>query len=323
MSAQSFGTNDVDEANALARDVFYESHVEPVPNASTPFRFEMKFDTLGSMTIGILSHGCEIDARAGGLDMTYSVGVPLKGAFAINFGQEEVVADPTAAVVTTPTSQVRYRGYPTGTERLVVISFDRQQLHNHLRDYLGRDRIDTIKLAPSLDLGRGLGAQWWHLTSALALWGLESSDSLPTHPELKKSLSSAIMTGFLLASDHQYRDALDAWIQPAPSAIVRRAIDIIERHAAEPLSVVELAAEVGCGVRALQLSFRKQLDLTPAEYIRRVRLDRAHAMLQSSNPAHTSVPQIARLWGFNKTSRFVAQYRKAYGVTPDATLRKG
>lgn len=322
MSAESFHTDDVDEANEMARQVFYESHVEPVRNAPSPFRFEMKFDTVGPVTVGILSHGCEILAMAGGLDMTYSVGVPLKGAFPMRFGTEEVVADPTTAVVTTPTSQVTYRGYRTGTERLVVLSFDRDQLTSHLASLIGRESVGPIKLAPSLDLRQGVGAQWWRLTSTLAL-SLQSPASLPSHPMVSTHLSNAVMTSLLLAADHPYREALESWTRPVPPAIVRRAMDIIEQHAHKPLTVVDVAKAVGCSLRALQIGFRKHVDMTPADYIKRVRLDRAHAMLSFADPTASTVAGIAQIWGFNQPGRFAAEYRKVYGVSPSVTLRSG
>lgn len=322
MTVQSLLTDDVDEANAIANDVFYESWVEPVRSSSTPFRFEMQFDAVGPMTFGILSHGCEISARVGGLDMTYSVGVPLTGTFSMQFGAQDVAMDPLSAVVTTPTSHVSYRGYRTGTERLVVLSFDRDQLDNHLRNLLGRDRVSTIKFDPSLDLRQAAGNQWWQMTRLFTRTALRHPDSLVHDPMMSAPVSSAIMTGLLLAADHPFREALSDWTRPAPPSAVRRAMDIIERRAHEPLTVVDIAVAVGCSVRTLQISFKEHLDQTPSDYLRRVRMDRVHDMLRFANPETTTVTEVARSWGFNQLGRFAGQYRKIYGVSPSVTLEQ-
>jgi transcriptional regulator GlxA family with amidase domain len=51
-------------------------------------------------------------------------------------------------------------------------------------------------------------------------------------------------------------------------------VDIIEGHAAEPLTVEDVAEAVGIGVRALQQDFRRYLDTTPTNYLRGVRFRR-------------------------------------------------
>lgn len=322
MTAISFRTTDVDEANAKANEVFYESMVEPVRNSRLPFRFDMKFDTAGPMSFAVLSHACEIQARVGGLDMTYSIGIPFKGAFPMQFGHEDVTADPFTAAVCTPTTHVRYRGYHTGTERLFVLSFEQEAFENQLRNLLGRDRMGTIKLAPSMDLRTPVGAQWWRMASSLAL-DLQSPSGLVTNPMMTAQLSSAIMTGLLLAGDHPYRDDLDAWTRPVTPATIRRAADIIESRAHEPLTIPEIAAEVGCSVTALQAGYRRHMNMTPREHIGRVRLDRAHAMLQFAHSSTTTVAEIAANWGFRHPGRFAVEYRKVYGVSPNVTLREG
>ena len=63
------------------------------------------------------------------------------------------------------------------------------------------------------------------------------------------------------------------------------------------------------------------LDLTPLEYLRRVRLDHAHRDLVAADPRGQTVTAIAYRWGFPSSSRFSHYYRQAYGVTPSRTLR--
>lgn len=104
-------------------------------------------------------------------------------------------------------------------------------------------------------------------------------------------------------------------------ATIRRAVAFIESHLDLDLTVIDIARAASVSPRALQLAFRRHLDTTPMRYLRRVRLDRAHAELQSASPTVDTVTAIAARWGFARPSRFAAEYRAAYGHYPHQTLR--
>ncbi|WP_433607044.1 helix-turn-helix domain-containing protein [Dactylosporangium sp. CA-139114] len=107
-----------------------------------------------------------------------------------------------------------------------------------------------------------------------------------------------------------------------PPAAVRRAVAYMDAHADEPLTAATIAAAAGIGVRGLQVAFRRHLDQTPLEYLRRVRLERVHRELQAAEPgAGVTVKAIARRWGFANPGRFTAEYRAVYGHLPSRTLR--
>jgi AraC-like DNA-binding protein len=109
----------------------------------------------------------------------------------------------------------------------------------------------------------------------------------------------------------------------ATSATLRRAIAFIEEFAQTDIGVVDIAAAANVSIRAAQFAFRRHLDTTPMAYLRGVRLAQAHRDLVVANPGRgDSVTSIAARWGFYSPSRFAAQYRKAYGVTPRHTLHR-
>ena len=87
----------------------------------------------------------------------------------------------------------------------------------------------------------------------------------------------------------------------------------------------EVAADTGVTARALQYAFRCHYDITPAGYLRRVRLERAHLQLKAADPADpatgATVGEIARRWGWASPANFAAAYRKHFGVSPSRTLR--
>lgn len=108
----------------------------------------------------------------------------------------------------------------------------------------------------------------------------------------------------------------------AHSPALRRAISFIESGPDVPLTVGDIARAAYVSPRAVQIAFRRHLDTTPMNYLRRVRLDRAHADLQAARPGgDATVTAIAARWGFGSPSRFAADYRRAYGRSPQQTLR--
>lgn len=109
-------------------------------------------------------------------------------------------------------------------------------------------------------------------------------------------------------------------VMSAP-ATLRRALAFIGDHAHEPVTLAQIAAVAHVTPRTVQLMFRQQLGTTPTEYLRRVRLDRAHQELVAAGAAGAEVTAIARRWGFLHVGRFSARYRQVYGRSPRETLR--
>ena len=106
----------------------------------------------------------------------------------------------------------------------------------------------------------------------------------------------------------------------APAA-VRRAVDFIDEHAVEPITLDDIAAAAGVAVRDLQAAFARHRGGSPAGYLKRVRLERAHRDLQAADRTRgDTVAAIARRWGFAAPSRFAADYRRTYGRPPGRTL---
>jgi AraC-like DNA-binding protein len=99
---------------------------------------------------------------------------------------------------------------------------------------------------------------------------------------------------------------------------VRRAIAFIEDNAARDITAADIARAARVSIRAIQLAFRRHLDMTPMAYLRQVRLACAHDDLRA---ASGSVTAIAARWGYARPSVFAAHYRAAYGVLPSQTLR--
>ncbi len=102
---------------------------------------------------------------------------------------------------------------------------------------------------------------------------------------------------------------------------VHRALDVVEQSFL-PITALELAAAVGVSQRTLEHGFRGLLGVTPAEYLRRHRMNKAHHDLARADPRSTTVTEIALDWGFSHPGRFSAEYGTLFGEMPSQTLRQ-
>jgi AraC-like DNA-binding protein len=71
----------------------------------------------------------------------------------------------------------------------------------------------------------------------------------------------------------------------------------------------------------VQYMFRRHLDMTPLQYLRRTRLHYAHADLLATEGGRGTVTAISARWGFANTGRFAILHREVYGQSPHVTLR--
>lgn len=118
-------------------------------------------------------------------------------------------------------------------------------------------------------------------------------------------------------------DELQVGGLPAPPAddepILARALTIMEDAMEEPISCAGIARRIGLSLRQLQRLFRSRLGTGPLQYYRRMRLARAHALLQQTG---LPVTEVAFSAGFASPEHFSRIYRQAFGRPPSADRRQ-
>jgi AraC-like DNA-binding protein len=202
---------------------------------------------------------------------------------------------------------------------VMAIKFDSQELTTALSAMIGRPVDEMIRFDADIRLDRGLGKQWWEMVQSTRRQ-LEHGDSLIMSPVVSRPLVWALINGFLLAATHQFSEELHS-PSIAPSAPAKLAEELIQARLTEPITIADIASEVGLSIRALQRGFVRYFGVSPSQYLRTERLRRAHADLAAGDPATTSVADVAARWGFAHLGRFAAQYRQEYQRSPSATLR--
>jgi len=91
------------------------------------------------------------------------------------------------------------------------------------------------------------------------------------------------------------------------------AVEAMENHLSDKLSLSQLAAFSAQSPRQLTRLFREKLNLSPMEYYRQLRLDKAQNLLRNSA---LSLTEIALATGFANSSHFSRSYTAHYGAPP-------
>ena len=87
-----------------------------------------------------------------------------------------------------------------------------------------------------------------------------------------------------------------------------------------PPSVRDLCRTIGVSERTLQYAFVAHFGVTPASYLKAVRLNGARREFRRSDPLDAKISEIAGRWGFWHMGQFAADYRKQFGELPSQTL---
>ena len=102
-------------------------------------------------------------------------------------------------------------------------------------------------------------------------------------------------------------------------SLVARAIAWIKDHYDEVIRVEDLAAEVGLSVSSLNRHFRAATSMSPVQYQKQIRLQRARIWLLA-NPA--DVAGAGHAVGYTSASQFTREYRRLFGAPPSQDVAR-
>lgn len=104
----------------------------------------------------------------------------------------------------------------------------------------------------------------------------------------------------------------------AATRAVERGVDFIEAHLSEPLQLSAIAQAACMSRFHFARTFREQTGLSPMQYLRMRRIERARQLLQVDGQR---IGQVACELGFYDQSHFVRWFRRSLGCTPSAYLQ--
>jgi len=130
-----------------------------------------------------------------------------------------------------------------------------------------------------------------------------------------------VIVRFLLAHRHNFQHVFDREPLRASEGVVQRVQDYIEQDWDRPIDLAEIAAVANVSVRTIFREFKRAGRGSPAQFAKRVRLERS-ARLLAEPDAFTTVTSVALRCGFQNLGRFSADYFRAFGELPSETLRR-
>ncbi|HEX6971655.1 MAG TPA: AraC family transcriptional regulator [Limnochordia bacterium] len=93
-----------------------------------------------------------------------------------------------------------------------------------------------------------------------------------------------------------------------------------DRYSDPTVRVGDIARHVGLSPGHFSVYFRMRTGISPYQYLLRLRLERAKALLLE---ARTTIGQVAEQVGFNSQFHFSRAFKKAFAVTPSAFRGQG
>jgi AraC family transcriptional regulator, ethanolamine operon transcriptional activator len=103
--------------------------------------------------------------------------------------------------------------------------------------------------------------------------------------------------------------------------IIRMAMDFVEQHDPECLSVELLATAAGVSERTLRDAFLRYFGVAPVQYLNRRTVHEIRKALLAADPSVATVTEIATRSGVWQFGRLARDYRFLFGELPSETLR--
>ena len=130
--------------------------------------------------------------------------------------------------------------------------------------------------------------------------------------ELAQSVSDwFIHTGIRRAEDPQRLEFAES--RQVFHVSVSAAVDLMETHIADPLSLEQIAMLSGSGTRQLQRRFDQQFGSPVMQVYMRMRLKKADELIRKTR---LSFMEVALATGFSNQSHFGQVFRSGFGVSP-------
>ena len=102
-------------------------------------------------------------------------------------------------------------------------------------------------------------------------------------------------------------------LPPETSALAKRTISFLHQNYARPLARWKIAESIGVNEDYLSRVFKRELGITPWEYLNRYRVFRAKELLEATSD---SVGKVARKVGFSDAAYFSRVFRQVVGISP-------
>jgi AraC-like DNA-binding protein len=248
----------------------------------------------------------------------FAVHMPMNGRASGTVGGKAFEANTIRALVTNPGDELHVRLDHDSPQ--LIVRIEQEALERYLTRLCGRTMTGSLTFEPSLELTSDAATRWHGsvqlLHTEVFYQGSLVHDGIGIGP-----LEEFLMSSLLMIQPSSYREQLIRAASPPGRRTVRQALDYMERHLSEPLTMTDIAGQASVSVRSIQQGFRDELGVTPMAWLRERRLERVREDLTDAEAGEgVTVTAVAERWGFNHLGSFAVLYRKRWGESPSQTL---
>jgi AraC-like DNA-binding protein len=307
----------LDEATDLVRAAIcpHRLHVNEAPRKSLAFLSSLD---LGACGLASLKYGFDVDIDAGRIEDSYLVKWTLAGEGQLQCGERRAITSPRSILITDPAERTKIR--MTARCQHLTVRVSRRALLATLASKLRRLPRKGLQFDLEIPMNSEFARAWCELVTHICHLSATAPAVLASEG-VRQQYSRTLMEIMLSSAPHSHSDSLNEPVRQAAAWHVGRARDFIHEHLADDVSITAIAASVGITARTLQNGFRKTFNLTPAQYLRRARVDALRRALLDAD-ATAGVTDLMMSVGIVNFGRYARYYREQVGVSPSTTLRE-
>ena len=133
----------------------------------------------------------------------------------------------------------------------------------------------------------------------------ESSEARAGHRARLRHMTALMLVGLT--------DSMSAEKSQHPTGPVAAALEFLQAHLAQPVGMDAVAEQVGLSRKQFYLRFRREMGMTPNDYLQRLRLRAAEKLLATTD---WTVETVGSESGFPRAPYFCRVFRNYFGRTP-------
>ncbi len=312
-------TQDLAEAEEVTSHLLGAARVEPL-GPMEEFQCSLNAVRCLDVTLAYLDYAVATEVLVNRAADCFTVHMTTTGQASVQLNGTDHVLSAFFALVVSP--GVDYRLRLAHDSPQMIVRIERAAMERQLSRMLGRALPEPIVFEPVGDLTTDAASRW---TGALNILSAEvlAAGSLIHQGIGVESLEELIVSTLLYIQPSNYTQRLTGRSRRSGRPAVRRSIEYIEQHLAEPIVLADLVRHTGMSSRSIQSGFREDLDTTPVAFIRERRLIRVRNALSAAvSEDGLTVTEAAQRWGFTHLGSFSVLYRQRFGESPSQTLRR-
>lgn len=307
------GTKNLDEFQDVVSGLLRPFALSAGPG---PYDARLRHSCVAGLALTTIEYGDVVEIRTDSLERFYLVQIALAGAFRSGSMGEEMEFSGSRAQLINPIAPVTMRWSPSC--RLLVLRLEKAMVRDYVDVLTGGKSRGAPVFGEAFSLDTPAGRR---LRRTIEFLLKESGDeaSLLRSPMAAQQMRQVLFAQLMAASHHDM--PFDDTLPRGVPYYVKRADDFIAANVAREISLVDIVASSGVSMRTLYYGYRHCHGVGPMGRLKRLRLDRAKADLETTHPGDGTVTEIAMRWGFPHLGRFASDYRARFGATPSETLR--